>query len=158
MKLISLTTLFLLLFTVSNSVSAYNTFDSKSDSLLKKYTEKTIYLTGNSNKFIHQSQKKRIGVFGKRLAKFFGNISPDASNEIQIYASQYKAGYFLFFLGMFIFTLTLFSSALILATGAYLFLFSLSFIIYMWGIIKIARAPEYLNRAIWYYNRDVIAK
>ena len=130
------------------------------DSLKDAYEHKTICLDGNNgayvNRYIKSNQKKRIGLFGKRLHEEFANSSLDSKQEMETYIVKRKKGFKYSVIG----GAVIIVSALVpvISVPVFVGIAGASLIPCAIGTANWYKANNHLQKAVWLYNRDVLVK
>ena len=134
-----------------------NAQTTSKDSIKAVYERESILLDGTTNSYVKQNQKKKIGIFGKKLSREFENSSADAKQEIDAFSKGSKSGIVYLASGVVVIAV---AAALMpeITIPVYVGLTSVGLIPYSVGIVKMVKASRHLMKAIWLHNRDVLLK
>lgn len=132
-------------------------FAQESVTLKEKYEKETILLDGNRNQYFKNKERKRMGVFGKRLKQEFSETSAESKEELAVFQRRRKRGSVLLIAGGAVFVSAAIAApfiALPVAIGA----FGSGLTGYNIGAFNLYKSRNNLQKAVWLRNRDLLVK
>lgn len=140
------------------TVGAHYGQGQQTDSLFcEKYEQEAILMNGNTNKYIKNNERKRIGIFGLRLQREFTMASPESKAEYAKYCRRRKAGSALMITGGVV-LLSITAVAPVVLFPIYAVTLVTGVGTYLGGALCLNNSRRNLDKAIWLRNKDVLVK
>ena len=120
--------------------------------LKSKYEKETIYLEGQSRKYIKNGEKIKTGWMAKNLEKEFVNVAPETSEELKLFKENKKRAVMLEIIGACVFVGSIFLAPL--SASFYGSAVIVSLLFFDVGMAVNDKALKNLSKAVWLRNRD----